>query len=301
MILRCYDKDHPQYHLYGGAGVTVSKIWHSYERFRDTIASVPFFHLWVDGNYRVEIDKDYYGSNVYGPSTCIFLKSRDNKSMSDGTALRIKGGLYESWSHFEDATGNRSDYMRKRLASGKRYKEFSPEDVEIIQPEPGHLWRREIFFDQIKWLIQEIKDRPDSRRLIVSGWNPIDLPQMALPPCHTLWQVKILGGKLHLHLYQRSADTFLGVPFNIASYALLTMMLAKVTGYEAGDFVHSFGDAHIYLNHIDQVKLQLSRAPRPLPTLRFARDVKELSDFRYEDFVIEGYDPHPHIAGEVSV
>ena len=174
-----------------------------------------------------------------------------------------------------------------------------------LGPVYGHQWRHwpgpvgEI--DQIETLMQMIRETPDSRRLIVSAWNPGDVPDMALPPCHTRWQVRIAGGKLHLQLYQRSADMFLGVPFNIASYALLLHMLAHVTGYEPGDFVHSFGDAHIYSNHVEQVKLQLSRTPKPLPTLRITRDVKSIFDFRFEDFEITGYDPDPHISAPVAV
>ncbi|MCQ0092316.1 thymidylate synthase [Roseovarius sp. M141] len=155
--------------------------------------------------------------------------------------------------------------------------------------------------DQIAQLIDMIKATPDSRRLIVSAWNPADVPRMALPPCHTMWQVRVLNGRLHLQLYQRSADMFLGVPFNIASYALLLVMLAHVTGYEPGDFVHTLGDAHIYSNHQEQVKLQLSRTPKALPTIRIKRDVPSIFDFRYEDFEIVGYDPDPAIRAPVAV
>ena len=155
--------------------------------------------------------------------------------------------------------------------------------------------------DQVADLVQAVRTNPSSRRLIVSAWNPGDVPDMALPPCHTLWQVRVIGGRLHLQLYQRSADMFLGVPFNIASYALLTHMLAHVTGYEAGDFVHTIGDAHIYSNHMEQVRTQLARETRPLPRLRIARDVTSLFDFRFEDFVFEGYDPHPAIKAPVAV
>ncbi len=155
--------------------------------------------------------------------------------------------------------------------------------------------------DQIADLVEAIRRTPDSRRLIVSAWNPGQIGEMALPPCHTLWQVRVLGGRLHLQLYQRSADMFLGVPFNIASYALLTVMLAHVTGYEPGDFVHSIGDAHIYLNHLEQVQTQLARDLRPLPTLRLAREVPSLFEFRFEDFLFEGYDPHPAIRAPVAV
>ena len=135
----------------------------------------------------------------------------------------------------------------------------------------------------------------------MSAWNPGDVPDMALPPCHTLWQVRILAGKLHLQLYQRSADMFLGVPFNIASYALLQVMLAHVTGYEPGDFVHSIGDAHIYSNHLDQVRTQLARSPKPLPQIRLRRDVESIFDFRYEDFEVLNYDPDPAIKAPVAV
>ncbi len=155
--------------------------------------------------------------------------------------------------------------------------------------------------DQISELIENIKKSPDSRRLIVSAWNPADVPDMALPPCHTLWQVRILNNRLHLQLYQRSADMFLGVPFNIASYALLQHMLAHVTGYEVGDFVHTLGDAHIYSNHMDQVQTQLARTPKPLPQLKITRKVDSIFDFRYEDFEITGYDADPNIKAPVAV
>jgi thymidylate synthase len=155
--------------------------------------------------------------------------------------------------------------------------------------------------DQIEQLVENLKSTPDSRRHIVSAWNPAEINEMALPPCHTMWQVKIIGEKMHLQLYQRSADMFLGVPFNIASYALLLQMLAHVTGYKAGDFIHTLGDAHIYSNHMDQVNEQLSRDLRPLPTMQIKRDVKSIFDFTYDDFELTGYDPHPHISAPVAV
>lgn len=155
--------------------------------------------------------------------------------------------------------------------------------------------------DQISEAVEMIRHNPDSRRIIVSSWNVADLDNMNLPPCHAFFQFYVAEGKLSLQLYQRSADIFLGVPFNIASYALLLHMMAQVTGLEPGTFVHTLGDAHIYNNHQEQVHLQLTREPRPLPTLRINPEVKSIFDFRYEDFSIEGYDPHPHIKGEVSV
>ncbi len=155
--------------------------------------------------------------------------------------------------------------------------------------------------DQIANVVREIKENPYSRRLMVTAWNPAEIQDMALPPCHCLFQFYVDNGRLSCQLYQRSADIFLGVPFNIASYALLTMMMAQVCGLKPGDFVHTFGDAHIYKNHLDQVHLQLTREPRPLPTMRINPEVKDIFGFRYEDFTLENYNPHPHIKGEVSV
>ncbi len=170
-----------------------------------------------------------------------------------------------------------------------------------LGPVYGRQWRDFGGVDQIAELVRQIRETPESRRMIVSAWNPVDVPDMALPPCHTLWQVRVLGGKLHLQLYQRSADMFLGVPFNIASYALLQMMLAKVTGLTPGHFVHTLGDAHIYSNHMEQVRLQLTREPRPLPRMEILRAPATIFDFRFEDFRIEGYDPHPAIKAPVAV
>jgi thymidylate synthase len=155
--------------------------------------------------------------------------------------------------------------------------------------------------DQIANVIGAIRGNPDSRRLIVTAWNPADVDRMALPPCHCLFQFYVAHGRLSCQLYQRSADVFLGVPFNIASYALLTMMVAQVCGLAPGDFIHTFGDAHLYLNHLDQARLQLGRTPRPLPVMRINPAVTDIFAFRYEDFVLEGYDAHPHIKAEVAV
>lgn len=175
-----------------------------------------------------------------------------------------------------------------------------------LGPVYGYQWRswpapdgRKI--DQISNVIDQIRRNPDSRRLIVSAWNVADIDSMRLPPCHILFQFYVAEGKLSCQLYQRSADVFLGVPFNIASYALLTMMVAQVTDLQPGEFIHTFGDAHLYLNHLDQARLQLSREPRPLPKMLLNPEVKSIFDFRYEDFTLVGYDPHPHIKAEVAV
>ena len=161
-------------------------------------------------------------------------------------------------------------------------------------PDGGHI-------DQIRQLVDSLRNNPDSRRHIVNAWNVADIPNMALPPCHTLFQFYVAGGRLSCQLYQRSADLFLGVPFNIASYALLTMMLAQTTGLEPGEFIHTLGDTHIYLNHLEQVETQLSRTPRPLPTMRINPEVKDIFGFEYEDFALEGYDPWPGIKAPISV
>ena len=155
--------------------------------------------------------------------------------------------------------------------------------------------------DQIQWVLDEIRTNPNSRRLIVSAWNPADVNEMALPPCHCLFQFNVMDGRLNCQLYQRSADVFLGVPFNIASYALLTLMMARATGLEPGEFVHSFGDAHLYLNHVEQAELQLTRAPRPLPQMIMNPDKTDLFGWEYDDFRVENYDPHPHIKAPVAV
>ncbi|MCH7682629.1 MAG: thymidylate synthase [Gemmatimonadetes bacterium] len=175
-----------------------------------------------------------------------------------------------------------------------------------LGPIYGHQWRswpssNGEHIDQIDRVVREIQDNPTSRRLIVSAWNVADIPRMALAPCHLLFQFYVSEGKLSCQLYQRSADLFLGVPFNIASYALLTMMIAQVTGLRPGEFIHTFGDAHIYTNHQEQVQLQLSREPRPLPTMVLNPAVETLADFKYEDLALDSYDPHPRIAAPIAV
>ncbi len=215
--------------------------------------------------------------------------------------LHLKSIIYELLWFLQGDTNVR--YLQEH---GVRiWNEWADENGEL-GPVYGHQWRSWPDYnggtiDQISQVTEMIKSNPDSRRLIVSAWNVAEVNKMALPPCHTLFQFYVANGRLSLQLYQRSADLFLGVPFNIASYALLLQMMAQVTGLKAGDFVHTLGDAHIYLNHIEQVKLQLTREPRPLPTMNINPDVKDIFAFRYEDFQLQNYDPHPHIAGVVAV
>lgn len=203
-----------------------------------------------------------------------FLKGDTNVHYLQENGVRI-------WNEWADADGNLGPVY------GHQWRSWETTDGKVI--------------DQISEVVETIKHNPDSRRIMVCSWNVGDLPHMALPPCHCLFQFYVANGTLSLQLYQRSADIFLGVPFNIASYALLLQMMAQVTGLKAGDFVHTFGDAHIYLNHLEQVDLQLTREPRPLPKMQINPDVKSIFDFKYEDFELTDYNPWPHIAGKVSV
>ncbi len=203
-----------------------------------------------------------------------FLKGDTNVHFLQENGVRI-------WNEWADADGNLGPVY------GHQWRSWETTDGKVI--------------DQISEVVDTIKHHPDSRRIMVCSWNVGDLPHMALPPCHCLFQFYVANGTLSLQLYQRSADIFLGVPFNIASYALLLQMMAQVTGLKAGDFVHTFGDAHIYLNHLEQVDLQLTREPRPLPKMTINPDVKDIFDFKYEDFELTDYNPWPHIAGKVAV
>ncbi len=215
--------------------------------------------------------------------------------------LHLKSIIYELLWFLKGDTNVR--YLQKH---GVRiWNEWADENGDL-GPVYGHQWRSWPDYDggtidQIGNVIDLIKHHPDSRRMIVSAWNPAEVDSMALPPCHCLFQFYVVDGRLSLQLYQRSADTFLGVPFNIASYALLLMMMAQVTGLKAGDFIHTTGDTHLYLNHLEQARLQLTRTPRQLPRMILNKDVKNLFDFRYEDFSLEGYDPWEHISAKVSV
>ena len=215
--------------------------------------------------------------------------------------LHLKSIIYELLWFLKGDTNVR--YLQEH---GVRiWNEWADENGDL-GPVYGHQWRswpdyKGGTIDQIQNVLDQIKHTPDSRRMMVSAWNPAEVDDMALPPCHCLFQFYVADGRLSLQLYQRSADTFLGVPFNIASYALLTMMMAQVTRLRPGDFIHTTGDTHLYLNHLSQARLQLTRTPRPLPTMQLNPEVKSLFDFRFEDFTLENYDPYDHIKATVSV
>ena len=229
------------------------------------------FHL-DDGFPLLTTKKLHLKSIIY--ELLWFLKGDTNVHYLQENGVRI-------WNEWADADGNLGPVY------GHQWRSWETTDGKVV--------------DQISEVVDTIKNNPDSRRIMVCSWNVGDLPHMALPPCHCLFQFYVANGTLSLQLYQRSADIFLGVPFNIASYALLLQMMAQVTGLKAGDFVHTFGDAHIYLNHLEQVDLQLTREPRPLPKMLINPDVKSIFDFKYEDFELTDYNPWPHIAGKVSV
>lgn len=301
MIARCYNPLHPSYRFYGGRGVTVSPVWHSFAEFTKTLHQVPGYIEWQRNPGEYQLDKDYYGSSVYSPSTTAFLGTSENGEVStDGTCVEIQGRAYTSFSAWERASGLRQDVAKKAWSANKAYKGIAPDDVKILNPNVGKVWRREIFHDQIANAIQLIKSDPDSRRIIVSAWNPGELDQMALAPCHAFFQFYVKDGKLSCKLTQRSADMFLGVPFNIASYSLLTMMIAQQTGLELGEFIWSGGDCHIYANHFDQVVSQLSRDPRPLPQMEIT-PAADIDSYTIDNFKLVGYDPHPPIKAQVSV
>jgi thymidylate synthase len=199
----------------------------------------------------------------------------------DTNTAYLKANGVSIWDDWADENGDLGPVY------GKQWRSWATPDGRTI--------------DQVKEVVETLRTNPDNRRIIVTAWNPADLPDMALAPCHCLFQFYVADGRLSCQLYQRSADVFLGVPFNIASYALLTMMMAQVTGLKPGEFIHTFGDAHLYLNHLEQTDLQLSRTPRTLPHIEINSGVRSIFDFRYEDFTLTGYDPHPHIKAEVAV
>ena len=301
MLSRCYNKNHPSYPVYGGRGVTVSTQWLCFSDFIQTISSVPFYWKWHENPGEYELDKDYFGASQYSKKTCIFLSKTDNVGLrtQKGVAFKVGGctfvSQYELARYLNIHPQRVSDWVLGRKELPHSFK------VDVLIPPAGYVYRKVRMIDQLSEVIDQIKVNPDSRRHIVTAWNPSDVPDMALPPCHCLYQFYVNKGKLSCQLYQRSCDVFLGVPFNIASYALLTMMVAQVTGLEAYEFIHTFGDVHLYKNHFSQAVEQLMRDPRPLPEMIISPEVQNIDDFKYEDFELVEYNPHPSIAAEIAV
>lgn len=270
-----YNKDDENY----DGSKTVSPIWHSLEMFAKTINTVPGYHKWISDPGYV-LDANYFASNVYSPNTTVFLHE-DSDAIFDHVIL-VKGNRYAN------------------LVEAEYADELKEGSWMIEYPRKDYVWRKQVFVDQISEVIETLKTNPDSRRMIVSAWNAPELDNMALMPCHAFFQFYVADGKLSCQLYQRSADLFLGVPFNIASYALLTHMVAQQVGLEVGDFVWTGGDCHIYNNLIEQVEEQITREPYPFPTLKLNKAV-DIFSYTIDDVVIEGYQSHPAIKGKVSV
>ncbi len=300
MMARCYDPNSPSYADYGGRGVYVVDDWLAFEVFARDAVTLPGYRVTSPKEPRLVLDKDLRGDGfTYGPASCMWMTDVDNARLKAERVfvLRDQEGELHEFSNVAQfceqqgiIDGNLSDLWTGRKNAKVRHG-FTL--VEVREKHPG--------IDQIAQVIEQLKANPDSRRLIVSAWNVGELEKMALPPCHAFFQFYVADGRLSCQLYQRSCDSLLGVPFNIASYALLTMMVAQVTGLEAGEFIWTGGDCHIYHNHFEQVERQLKREPRPLPQMHLNPDVKNIDDFRYADFTLSGYDPHPGIKAPIAV
>lgn len=335
MIERCYNPERPSFKSYGGSGCSVSPIWHSFEWFVKTIQLVPGYQKWNAGEDMC-LDKDYFGSKIYGPSTCIFLSRQHNLELN-GDPVEISGVKWTSVTEWARSEGVAADYAVSRWKSGKSYKGIAPDTVKFLEAPPGKVWRRTIIHDQISEAIHLLKTDPDSRRVIVSAWNVGDLPAMALSPCHALFQfytsqmsvaermayapadfmerestgpegdheyltaIGVPRLKLSCQLYQRSADVFLGVPFNIASYSLLTHMVAAQCNMGVGEFIWTGGDCHLYNNHTEQVEEQLGRVPYAFPKLVVKTAPDDIFGYALDDFDLDGYVHHSAIAAPVAV
>lgn len=300
MIRRCYDKSHPQFHLYGGNGVYVSPDWLVFSLFYDSLINLPGFRSWCEPGSDFDLDKDYYGSNCYSFETCIFLPSSENKLYANAKPVLVDGRAFVCGSDAADYLG----IDRRRISdhlNGKRTIDIA--SVSHFIPPNGSVLRYERVIDQIANVCTSLVENPFSRRHLVSAWNPPFISDMALPPCHVMFQFNVRPDKsnpdrniLDCHMYQRSADYFLGVPFNIASYAILTHYIANLTGYSPGNLILSFGDVHIYSNHVEQVRLQLSREPLPLPKL-----ILHGSSLSWDNVELVDYQHHPAIKASIAV
>jgi len=303
MLHRCYDPSRKHFAEYGGRGIFVDERWHDFNNFLADATRLPNGLLKLEYRDEYELDKDYYATNKYGPDTCLWLTRKEQTiNTRRGRAVRVQSPYGDEFVTM-DIAGLCQDYSLDESSVYKCVREekdqhkgwrFKP--VEFT----GGLPRLRIH-DQIKETIARIRHQPDSRRIIVSAWNVSEIERMALPPCHLLFQFYVAEGRLSCQMYQRSADVFLGVPFNIASYALLTMMIAQVCDLRPGEFIHTLGDAHLYLNHLEQARLQLTREPYPPPRMKINPAVRSIFEFDYGDFELTGYEAHPHIKAPVSV
>jgi thymidylate synthase len=310
MMRRCYDRSIPEYQLYGGAGIFVDQSWRCFSNFLRDIHDIVYFTQWKDAPSKFDLDKDYFSSNCYSKDTCIFLPKKYNQVLPklDGSKIiatnRHTNQKYEftvqRW--FAKQHGIKHSQMISTALNESPKSQTKDWIFEKVQPKPGFVYRQRFFVDQVAEVVKKLRTNPTDRRIIISAWNVADIPKMRLPPCHALFQFWSDGqGSLSCHLYQRSCDVALGVPFNIVQYSILTHMFAQVTGHVAKEFVWTGGDVHIYNNHVDGLKEQLQRSSFPSPTLKLNPNIKEIDDFRFADFEIVGYQHHPKIEFEVSV
>lgn len=328
MMRRCYDPAVHNYRFYGGKGVSVAPRWHSPATFIADATELPHWEYKKADPTRFDLDKDYYSANQYGPETCVWLREDEN-TLYTSSVTPVRVTRPDGWSRLylsaaqaartiDMPTSTMSRFVNDMPATlkgaNKRFEGWqfdlvysaNPARLELIEdgdmgPVYGKQWRDFAGVDQIQKMIDGLRNDPYGRRHIVTAWNPAEIDDMALPPCHCLFQFFVVDGKLSCQLYQRSADVFLGVPFNIASYALLTHLIAREVGLDVGEFVHTFGDVHLYANHVEQAKEQLTRQPRPFPTLGVLNNGNGIDEMRFEWLQLEGYDPHPAIKAEVSV
>ena len=330
MLARCYDKTANNYRFYGGAGVTVHPRWHRLSAFLEDVKKLPHWRYKQAEPKKFQLDKDYYGAKQYGPGTCVWLPESENipsfatrVTLPDGK-VRLFSSLKEAAVKLGVSSSSLHRFSQKGILSGLKAKnkklngalvEAIGKDVlyrkELIPdgslgPIYGVQWRSwpngdEGTIDQLSEVLGLLKTDPSSRRMVVSAWNVAQLKDMALMPCHTMFQFYVADGKLSCQLYQRSADVFLGVPFNIASYALLTHLMAQQTGLEVGEFIWTGGDVHLYSNHVEQAQEQLKREPFPLPKLVIKDKAKDLFSYDMDSFELEGYVSHPPIKAPVAV
>lgn len=310
MMRRCYDPSLPEYQLYGGIGIFVDQSWRCFANFLRDIHDIVYFSRWKETPNQYDLDKDYFMTNCYSKDTCIFLPKKYNQVLP-----KLDGSKYIATNRH---TNEKHEFTVQRWFAkqhGIKYSQAistalneSPNSqtkdwvFERVHPKPGFVFRQQFFVDQIADCVKKLRTNPTDRRIIVSAWNVADIPRMRLPPCHALFQFWSNGkGELSCHLYQRSCDVGLGVPFNIVQYSILTHMFAHVTGHVAKEFVWTGGDVHIYNNHKTALTEQLGRNPYDSPTLKLNPTVKEIDDFKFDDFEIVGYRHHPTIKMEVSV
>ena len=317
MIDRCYNKKNAYYEYYGANGVGVCGRWLRFSLFLTDVEAIPNFYKWLKNDDEYNLDKDYYQSKWYSPNTCVFISKRDNILYSNPSISfeKVKRVTFESGHSYDFITNKdlfnkypdfsfTNEGVRQSINKGRLHRKCK---FETIDCDRG-AYRLPIITNQIKDIIDSIKSNPDSRRLIVSAWNPNQIHEMALPPCHVMTQFRVINGRLSCQLYQRSADIGLGIPFNIASYALMTHILAKECNLEVGDFVHTIGDAHIYTNHITAMEEVVSRSPYELPTLNIDDGFDIISGLSgkfsldsAQKFTLDGYKYHPEIKMVMAV